>query len=84
VRARAHGGASWLSAATEPGNGEAAQPVLGDGEGGLRLPSSFSTDQLLRSVVENSNLVARGSLGYDLCVEECRCHLSASNEFVFS
>jgi hypothetical protein len=23
-------------AATKPGNGEAAQPVLGDGEGGLR------------------------------------------------
>jgi hypothetical protein len=51
---------------TEPGNGGAAWPVLGDGEGGLRscfgskdvcqgfleLPSSFSTDQLLRSVLE--------------------------------
>jgi hypothetical protein len=59
-------------AATEPSNGEAARSVLGDGEGGLRwsfgskdvcqgfleLPSSFSTDQLLRSAVENSNLVA--------------------------
>jgi hypothetical protein len=54
------------------GNGEAAQSVLVDGEGGLRwsfdskdmrqgfleLPSSFSTDQLLLSVVENSNLLA--------------------------
>jgi hypothetical protein len=59
-------------AATEPSNGEVAQPVLVDGEGGLRwsfgskdmrqgfleLPSSFSTDQFLRSAVENSNLVA--------------------------
>jgi hypothetical protein len=58
--------------ATEPGNGEAARPVLVDGEGGLRwsfdskdvrqgfleLPSIFSTNQLLQSVVENSNLVA--------------------------
>jgi hypothetical protein len=57
---------------TKLGNGEAAWPVLIDGEGGLRwsfgskdvrqgfleLPSSFSTDQLLRSVAENSNLVA--------------------------
>jgi hypothetical protein len=54
------------------GNGEAARSVLVDGEGGLRwsfdskdmrqgfleLPSSFSTDQLLLSVVENSNLLA--------------------------
>jgi hypothetical protein len=53
-------------------NGEAAQPVLGDGEGGLRwsfdskdvrrgfleLPPSFSTDQLLWTAAENSNLVA--------------------------
>jgi hypothetical protein len=59
-------------AATEPGNGEAARPVFVDGEGGLRwsfgskdvrqgflkLPSSFSTDQLLLSAAENSNLVA--------------------------
>jgi hypothetical protein len=59
-------------AATEPDNGEAARPVLGDGVGGLRwsfvsmdmrqgfleLLSTFSTNQLLRSVVENSNLVA--------------------------
>jgi hypothetical protein len=59
-------------AATEPGNGEVAQPVLVDGEGGLRrsfgskdvrqgfleLPSCFSTDQLLESVAENLNLVA--------------------------
>jgi hypothetical protein len=56
----------------KPGNGEAAWPVPVDGEGGLRwslsskdmhqgfleLPSSFSTDQLLWSVVENLNLVA--------------------------
>jgi hypothetical protein len=59
-------------AATKPGNGEAAQMVLVDGEGGLRwsfgsmdmrqgfreLPSSFLTDQLLRSVAEILNLVA--------------------------
>jgi hypothetical protein len=59
-------------AATEPGNGEAARPVLGDGDCGLRwffgskdvrqdfleLPSSFSTDQLLRMAAENLNLVA--------------------------
>jgi hypothetical protein len=59
-------------AATKPGNGEAARPVLIDGEDGLRwsfgskdvrqgfleLPSSFSTDQLLWSVAKNSNLVA--------------------------
>jgi hypothetical protein len=54
-------------AATEPDNGEVARPMLGDGEGGLRwsfgskdvrqgfleLSSSFSTDQLLRTGVEN-------------------------------
>jgi hypothetical protein len=54
------------------GNGEAAQVVHVDGEVGLRwsfgskdmrqgfleLPSSFSSDQLLWSVAENSNLVA--------------------------
>jgi hypothetical protein len=59
-------------ATMKPGNGEAARPVLVDGEGGLwssfgskdvhqgflELPSSFSTDQLLWSVAENSNLVA--------------------------
>jgi hypothetical protein len=59
-------------AATKPRNGEAARPVLIDGEGGLwwsfiskdvrqgflELPSSFSTDQLLWSAVENLNLVA--------------------------
>jgi hypothetical protein len=59
-------------AAMKPDNSEAARPVLVDGEGGLRwsfgsndmcqgflkLPSSFSTSQLLRSAVENSNLVA--------------------------
>jgi hypothetical protein len=59
-------------AATKPGNGEAARLVPVDGEGGLRLsfnskgvrqgflklPSSFSIDQLLRSVAENLNLVA--------------------------
>jgi hypothetical protein len=59
-------------AATKPNNGEAAGPVLVEGEGGLwwsfsskdvrqgflELPSSFSTDLLLRSAVENSNLVA--------------------------
>jgi hypothetical protein len=53
----------------ESGDGEAARPVLGDGEGGLEwsfgskgvhrgfceLPSSFSTDQLLWTTVENSN-----------------------------
>jgi hypothetical protein len=56
----------------EPDNSEAARPVLGDGEGGLwwsfsskdmrqgflEPPSSFSTDHLLQSAVENSNLVA--------------------------
>jgi hypothetical protein len=59
-------------ATMKPDNGEAARPVLVDGEGGLRwsfgskdvcqgfleLPSSFSTDQLFRSAVKNSNLVA--------------------------
>jgi hypothetical protein len=59
-------------AATEPGNGEVARPVLGNGEGSLRrsfgsndvhqgfleVPYSFSTDQLLRTAAENSNLVA--------------------------
>jgi hypothetical protein len=58
-------------AATKPDNGEAARPVLVDGEGGLRwsfgskdvhqgflkLPSSFSTDQLLPLAAENSNLM---------------------------
>jgi hypothetical protein len=58
-------------ATTKPSNGEVAQSVLVDGEGGLRwgfssndvhqgfleLPSSFSTDQLLQSAVENLNLV---------------------------
>jgi hypothetical protein len=56
----------------KPGNGEAARPVHVDSEDGLwssfsskdvcqgplELPSSFSTDQLLRSAMENSNLVA--------------------------
>jgi hypothetical protein len=27
---------NWQRAATEPDNGEAARPVLGDGEGGLQ------------------------------------------------
>jgi hypothetical protein len=59
-------------AATKPDNGEAARSVLVNDEGGLRwsfsskdvrqafleLPSSFSTNQLLRSAGENSNLVA--------------------------
>jgi hypothetical protein len=59
-------------ATTKLGNGEAARSVLVDGEGGLwwsfsskdvhqgffELPSSFLIDQLLRSVTENSNLVA--------------------------
>jgi hypothetical protein len=59
-------------AATKSGNSEAARPVVVNGEGGLRwsfgskdvrqgfldLPSSLSTDQLLWSAVENSNLVA--------------------------
>jgi hypothetical protein len=58
--------------ATKLGNGEVARSVLVDGEGGLRwsfgskdvclgfleLPSSFSTDHMLRSVAENLNLVA--------------------------
>jgi hypothetical protein len=58
--------------ATKPDNSEAARPVLVDGEGGLQwsfgskdvrqgfldLLSSFSTDQLLRSMAEKSNLVA--------------------------
>jgi hypothetical protein len=53
-------------------NGEAARPVLVNGEGELRwsfgfkdvrkgfveLLSSFSTEQLLQSTAENSNLVA--------------------------
>jgi hypothetical protein len=59
----------WI-ATTKIGNSEAARSVLVNGEGGLRwsfgskdvhqvfleLPSSFSTDQLLRSVAENLNL----------------------------
>jgi hypothetical protein len=59
-------------AAMKPGNGEAARPVHVNGVGGLwwsfdskdvrqgflEFPSSFLTDQLLRSAVENSNLVA--------------------------
>jgi hypothetical protein len=63
---------NWWRAATKPGNCEAAQLVLVDGEGGLRwsfgskdvrqcfleLPSSFSTDQLLLLATENLNLVA--------------------------
>jgi hypothetical protein len=63
---------NWQRETTKPGNGEAARSVLVNGEGGLQwsfgskdvhqglveLPSSFSTDQLLRSAVENSNLVA--------------------------
>jgi hypothetical protein len=61
-----------ISDQTTSDNSEAAWPVLGDGEGGLRwsfsskdmhrgfleLPPSFSTDQLLRTAAENSNLVA--------------------------
>jgi hypothetical protein len=63
-------------AATESGNGEVARLVLGDGEGGLRwsygsqdvrrgfleLPSSFSTDQLLRMAAEK--LKFGGYLGF--------------------
>jgi hypothetical protein len=59
-------------ATMKPGNGEAARPVLVDDEDSLRwsfsskdvrqgfleLPSSVSTDQLLRLAVENSNLVS--------------------------
>jgi hypothetical protein len=59
-------------AATKCGKGEVARSMLVDSEGGLRwsfgskdmrqgfleLPSTFSTDQLLRSTVENSNLVS--------------------------
>jgi hypothetical protein len=58
------------------GNGEAAQLVLGDGEGGLRrsfgsqdvrrgfleLPSSFSTNQLLRTTAKK--LEFGGYLGF--------------------
>jgi hypothetical protein len=62
----------------ESGNGEAARPVLGDGEGGLwwsfgskdvhqgflKLPSSFSTEQLLWTAAKNSNWLATlGSAG---------------------
>jgi hypothetical protein len=64
---RDHANLNRQRAATEPGNSEAARPVLGDGEGGLRwsfgskdmrqgfleLPSSFSTDQLIRTTAEN-------------------------------
>jgi hypothetical protein len=71
-------------AAAKPGNSEAARSLLVDGEGGLQwsfsskdmrqgffeLPSSFSTDQLLWSAVENSNLVAtQGSTGSWLATE---------------
>jgi hypothetical protein len=63
---------NWRRAATKPGSSEAARLVLVDGDGGLRwsfgskdvrqgfleLPSSFSADQLLQLVAENSNLVA--------------------------
>jgi hypothetical protein len=59
-------------AAMKPGNSEAARPVVVNGEGGLwwsfgskgvhqgflELPSSFSTDQSIRSVAENSNFMA--------------------------
>jgi hypothetical protein len=59
-------------ATTKPDNGEPARSVLVDGEGGLRwsfgskdvrqgylkLPSSFSTDQLLWLAEKNSNFVA--------------------------
>jgi hypothetical protein len=69
---RVYANINWWRAATKPSNGEAARPVLIDGGGGLQwsfgfkdmrqgfleLPSSFLTDQILRSVVENSNLVA--------------------------
>jgi hypothetical protein len=62
----------WRRAATKPDNSEAAWSVLVDGGGGLQwsfgstdvrqgfleLPSSFSIDQLLRSVAKNSNLMA--------------------------
>jgi hypothetical protein len=33
---RVYGNLNWRRAATEPGNGEVARPVLVDGEGGLR------------------------------------------------
>jgi hypothetical protein len=69
---RVYANLNWRRAAMKPNNGEVALSVLVDGEGGLRwcfgskdvrqgfleLPSSFSTDQLLRSAVENTNLVA--------------------------
>jgi hypothetical protein len=68
---RDHDSLNRRRAETEPGYGEAARSVLGDGEGGLwwrfgskdvrqgflELPSSFSTDQLLWTA-ENSNLAA--------------------------
>jgi hypothetical protein len=69
---------NWQRSTTKPGNGEAAWPVLVDGEGGLRwsfgskdvrkgfleLRSSFSTGQLLWPAAANSNLVStKGSAG---------------------
>jgi hypothetical protein len=71
-RERVYANLNWRRAAMKPGNGEAARPVLVDGDGGLwwsfgsknvrqgflELPSSFSTDQLLWLAVENLNLVA--------------------------
>jgi hypothetical protein len=33
---RVYANLNWWRAATKPGNGEAARPVLVDGEGGLR------------------------------------------------
>jgi hypothetical protein len=69
---RVYANLNWRRVATKPGNGEVARPVLVDGEGGLQwsfgskdvrqgfleLFSSFSTDQLLWSLVKISNLVA--------------------------
>jgi hypothetical protein len=58
-----------LRVVTEPGNSVAARPVLGDGEGSLGDAStprtcadasliSLLASRLLRTVAENSNLVA--------------------------
>jgi hypothetical protein len=90
---RVYANLNWWRAATKPGNGEAYRLLLVDGEGSLRwsfssndvcqgfleLPSSFSTDQLLRSAVENSNFVATyGSVGSWLAAKNLhymRCYI---------
>jgi hypothetical protein len=47
---------NWRRAATEPGNGEAARPVLGDAEGGLRW--SFNSKDVTEASL-NSLLASR-------------------------